>query len=244
MPRRIPRSMWPASIRAHKLTILVNLALSARRSISRDLYTEGITHHDTGSISPMRRSLGTPSSCWASRRSSRATLKRASIPPWCRPTSPMAKVEGVYNAIQLVGDAVGDVVLYGRGAGIWPTGSAVVSDIIAIARNLLKGASGSSAAGVISAGSTASAAHAADGRNHARCIIFRFMVTGSPGSVVADRRGTWDAAESVFRPVLQKGRRKGRPSRRHQDPYGERARCSNGASARSIACPLSPSRPP
>jgi homoserine dehydrogenase len=48
----------------------------------------------------------------------------------------------VYNAIQLVGDAVQDVVLYGQGAGALPTGSAVVSDVIAIARNLLKGASG------------------------------------------------------------------------------------------------------
>ena len=57
-------------------------------------------------------------------------------------TSPIAQVEGVYNAIQLVGDAVEDIVLYGRGAGSMPTGSAVVSDVIAIARNLLLGATG------------------------------------------------------------------------------------------------------
>src|SRR6185312_6412750 len=56
--------------------------------------------------------------------------------------SQIAKVEDVYNAIQLVGDAVGDVVLYGRGAGSMPTGSAVVSDVIATSRNLLKGAVG------------------------------------------------------------------------------------------------------
>ena len=57
-------------------------------------------------------------------------------------TSPVAHVEGVYNAIQLVGDAVNDIVLYGQGAGSMPTGSAVVSDVIDISRNLLKGASG------------------------------------------------------------------------------------------------------
>jgi homoserine dehydrogenase len=41
-----------------------------------------------------------------------------------------------------VGDAVEDVVLYGRGAGSMPTGSAVVSDVMSIARNLLKNAAG------------------------------------------------------------------------------------------------------
>ena len=56
--------------------------------------------------------------------------------------SPLANVEGVYNAIQLIGDAVGDVVLSGRGAGDLAAGSAVVSDIIAGARNLLKGGAG------------------------------------------------------------------------------------------------------
>jgi homoserine dehydrogenase len=57
-------------------------------------------------------------------------------------SSQIAKVEGVYNAIQLVGDALEDIVLYGRGAGSMPTGSAVASDIVSIGRNLLKGATG------------------------------------------------------------------------------------------------------
>jgi homoserine dehydrogenase len=54
--------------------------------------------------------------------------------------SPVAQVDGVYNAIQLVGDAVGDIVLYGQGAGSLPTGSAVVGDVIEAGRNLLSGA--------------------------------------------------------------------------------------------------------
>src|SRR5437899_8297467 len=53
--------------------------------------------------------------------------------------SPIARVDGAYNAIQVPGDAVGDVMLYGKGAGRFPTASAVVSDVIDIARNLLKG---------------------------------------------------------------------------------------------------------
>jgi homoserine dehydrogenase len=42
-------------------------------------------------------------------------------------------VRGTYNAIQVVGDAVGDTLFYGRGAGQMPTASAVVSDIIDMA---------------------------------------------------------------------------------------------------------------
>jgi homoserine dehydrogenase len=49
--------------------------------------------------------------------------------------APIAQVNGVYNAIHLVGDAVGDIVLYGQGAGSLPTASAVVGDIIDLARN-------------------------------------------------------------------------------------------------------------
>ena len=55
---------------------------------------------------------------------------------------PLASVNDVYNAIYLRGNAVGDVMFYGRGAGSLPTGSAVVGDIIEIARNLRRGATG------------------------------------------------------------------------------------------------------
>jgi homoserine dehydrogenase len=51
-------------------------------------------------------------------------------------------VDGTLNAMRITGDAVGDIVLNGRGAGMMPTGSAVVSDIVDIARNLMTGATG------------------------------------------------------------------------------------------------------
>ena len=54
-------------------------------------------------------------------------------------TAPLAQVHGVYNAIHVVGDAVGDVMFYGQGAGSLPTGSAVVSDVVDIARNVRNG---------------------------------------------------------------------------------------------------------
>jgi len=51
-------------------------------------------------------------------------------------THPLASVNDVFNAVLVEGDAVGQVMFYGRGAGMEPTGSAVVGDIVAIARRL------------------------------------------------------------------------------------------------------------
>ena len=47
---------------------------------------------------------------------------------------PLASVNGAFNAVFVVGDAVGDIMLYGQGAGALPTGSAIVSDIVFCAR--------------------------------------------------------------------------------------------------------------
>ena len=48
-------------------------------------------------------------------------------------TNPLAHIEGVYNGILIRGNAVGDVMFYGSGAGMFPTASAVMADIIHIA---------------------------------------------------------------------------------------------------------------
>jgi homoserine dehydrogenase len=57
-------------------------------------------------------------------------------------THPLASVNDVYNAIYIRGNAVGDAMFYGRGAGSDPTGSAVVGDLIEIARNRRLNATG------------------------------------------------------------------------------------------------------
>jgi homoserine dehydrogenase len=54
-------------------------------------------------------------------------------PVLLRHATPLAQVRGAYNAIQVVGDAVGDTLYYGRGAGQMPTASAVVADLIDLA---------------------------------------------------------------------------------------------------------------
>ena len=53
----------------------------------------------------------------------------------------LATVDGANNAIYVKGDFVGSSMSYGQGAGMLPTASAVVSDVIEIARNLLRGSS-------------------------------------------------------------------------------------------------------
>ncbi|MGE0467855.1 MAG: homoserine dehydrogenase [Nitrospira sp.] len=122
---------------AHKLAILVNLAYGTPVNF-KDIYTEGIT-----SITPTDITYAKQFGCTIKLLGIAKLVDgeiEARVHPTMLPsTSPIAQVEGVYNAIQLVGDAVGDIVLYGRGAGSLPTGSAVVSDLIAIGRNILKG---------------------------------------------------------------------------------------------------------
>lgn len=46
---------------------------------------------------------------------------------------PLAGTHGVFNAVQVTGDSVGDTMFYGQGAGTWPTASAVVADVIELA---------------------------------------------------------------------------------------------------------------
>lgn len=54
-------------------------------------------------------------------------------------THPLASVNGVYNAIYVVGDAVGETMFFGEGAGSLPAASAVVGDLVEVARNLQSG---------------------------------------------------------------------------------------------------------
>lgn len=62
------------------------------------------------------------------------------VHPMLVPNShPLANIQNEFNAICVRGDAVGDVMFYGRGAGEMPTASAVAADILAIATGLLKG---------------------------------------------------------------------------------------------------------
>jgi len=118
---------------AHKLVIMVNLAYGTPVSMDA-VYTEGISNISTLDIA-FARELGFTIKLLGIAKFQDQIIE-ARVHPTLVPTdSPIAQVNGVYNAIHLVGDAVGDIVLYGQGAGSLPTASAVVGDIIDLARN-------------------------------------------------------------------------------------------------------------
>ena len=120
---------------AHKLAILVNLAFGANIG-PKDIFTEGIT-----AISPLDidfgKTLGYKVKLLAIAKLQDHRVEARVHPTMVPDAYPIAKVGGVYNAIQIVGDACQDIMLYGRGAGALPTGSAVVADIMDIGRNII-----------------------------------------------------------------------------------------------------------
>ena len=117
---------------AHKLAMLAALAFGGRSRSTRSTSRASATSRRSTSRSPT--SSATASSCSASRGRPTAASSSACIPAWCRNRAPIAQVEGVFNAVVVEGDLVGRVMLEGRGAGAGPTASAVVADLIDIAR--------------------------------------------------------------------------------------------------------------
>lgn len=63
-------------------------------------------------------------------------------PTLVRKTHPLASVNGVYNAIYIEGEAVGETMFYGPGAGALPTATSVVSDLVTVVRNMKLGVNG------------------------------------------------------------------------------------------------------
>ncbi|HSB43520.1 MAG TPA: homoserine dehydrogenase [Nitrospira sp.] len=190
---------------AHKLAILANLAFGTPINF-KELYTEGITHVTKHDIA-YARELGYTIKLLGIAKLVEGDVEARVHPTMLPADSPLAKIEGVYNAIQLVGDAVGDVVLVGRGAGDMAAGSAVVSDIIASARNLLKGG----------AGRVPPASFQPDERRPLRMrpmeeirslYYLRFMVIDRPG-VLSQIAGELGRCGISISSMLQKGRREG-----------------------------------
>ncbi len=190
---------------AHKLVILTSLAFGTPINF-KDLYTEGITHITQRDIAYAWK-LGYTIKLLGIAKLVDGEIEARVHPTMIASSLPIAKVEGVYNAIQLVGDAVGDVMLYGRGAGDLPAGSAVVSDVISLARNLLKGA----------VGRIPPASFQQNQRRPLRMrpmdeisslYYLRFMVVDRPG-VLAQIAGVLGQFDISISSMLQQGRRAG-----------------------------------
>ncbi|MCL1854073.1 MAG: homoserine dehydrogenase [Peptococcaceae bacterium] len=131
---------------ARKLAILSSLAFNCPVALD-DVYVEGITKitpEDIAYASELNcviKLLAIASrSCPADGRPEGVAVK---VHPTLIPMShPLASVDGVFNAVYIVGDAVGETMFYGRGAGSMPTGSAIVADIVQIARRMATSSTG------------------------------------------------------------------------------------------------------
>jgi homoserine dehydrogenase len=113
---------------AHKLAILSQLAFQA--NVKTDaIPRQGIDQLQLADLK-YASELGYAVKLLALAKLSAAGLELRVAPTLVRRGTPLAEVRGPYNAIRVVGDAVGDTFFYGRGAGMMPTASAVVGDLI------------------------------------------------------------------------------------------------------------------
>lgn len=117
---------------SYKLAILASLAFSSKIELT-DIYVEGISGVKLRDIR-YAQELGYTVKLLAMGEETDGRLKLRVHPTLIPTCHPLAAVANEFNAVFLVGDAVGEVMFYGRGAGSLPTGSAVCADIIDAAR--------------------------------------------------------------------------------------------------------------
>jgi len=121
----------------YKLAILTSLALQSEVRPD-DIYHEGISRLSTRDFR-YARELGFAIKLLAIAKRSNHSIEARVHPVFIPEDSLLAKVEGVYNAVLVEGDLVDRVLFYGQGAGPLATSSAVVSDIVAEARDIVLG---------------------------------------------------------------------------------------------------------
>jgi homoserine dehydrogenase len=117
----------------YKLAILTSLSFGLDVDVE-NIYREGITKVSSLDIE-YAKEFGYCIKLLAIAKEKNGTLELRVHPTMIPIAHPLANVNDSFNAILIKGNAVGDLMFYGRGAGSLPTGSAVVSDIISILRN-------------------------------------------------------------------------------------------------------------
>ncbi len=124
---------------ADKIAILASLAFGGRIKL-QDVYCEGIRNVGKADINYAEK-LGFVIKLLAiaKKAASSNSLSLRVHPTLVPQTHPLASINGVYNAILVEGDPIGQVMFFGPGAGAGATASAVVSDILAIAALLKTG---------------------------------------------------------------------------------------------------------
>lgn len=126
---------WDA---ASKMAILATIGFNTRVTIDDVATVEGIRSITQDDIA-FARQLGYRIRLLGVARKTATGLDVRVHPAMIPEHHQLASVEGVFNAVYVVGDAVGETMLYGAGAGSFPTASAVMGDILALATPLAHG---------------------------------------------------------------------------------------------------------
>ncbi len=122
---------------AYKLTILSNLAFQAK-FVPQDVYCEGISNVAARDFL-YAKEFGYAIKLLAIAKRSNHKVEMRVHPVFIPRDSQLAKVDGVYNAVEVETDLAGKLVFYGEGAGAMRASSAVVADVLAIAGNIYHG---------------------------------------------------------------------------------------------------------
>jgi homoserine dehydrogenase len=185
---------------AHKLSVLAMLAYGTPVRFE-DIYTEGISK-----ITPLdidfARELGYKIKLLAITKTADGEVEARVHPTMLPEDYPIATVDGVFNALNVIGDAVGSTMFYGRGAGDMPTGSAVVSDIIDIGRDILSGCTNRSPVAAFRERTPLKIRKMDDITS---CYYLRFSALDNPG-VLSRISGVLGKNNISIESVIQKGR--------------------------------------
>ena len=112
----------------YKLSILSSMAFHTKVPYTK-VHREGISSVDAKDIA-VGKELGYTLKLLAIDKNSEKGVEVRVHPTFIPSSHPLASVSDAYNAVYLRGDALDDIMLYGKGAGAFPTASAVVSDVI------------------------------------------------------------------------------------------------------------------
>jgi homoserine dehydrogenase len=184
---------------SHKLAILASVAFGRPVDLA-GVYTEGIRHVSRLDID-FAEELGFRIKLLGIARLTDHGLEQRVHPCMVRRAAPIAAVEGVFNGIVAEGDFVGQVVLEGRGAGAFPTASAVVADLVDIAAGRQVAPFGLPAAAL-------ARLPGAPMERHRGAYYIRLMVVDQPG-VIADVAAALRDEDVSLESMIQRGRAPG-----------------------------------
>jgi homoserine dehydrogenase len=180
---------------AAKCAILASLAFNTRVT-SRDVYREGITEVSAADIAAAKR-MGYTVKLLAIAELDDGAVSVRVHPAMVPDTHPLATVGEAFNAVFVEGDAVGQLMFYGRGAGSLPTGSAIVGDVVDVVRNL--------AAGTKGVGCTCLYKRPKRGMDEVATQYYIALDVADRPGVLASVAAVFGAHEVSIRSVLQRG---------------------------------------